>query len=202
MDRIKLKELAKQQISGNIGIILLMYIIVYLIISVLAIVPVVGAVLTIIAAITLEMQMVMIFLGLARGAKPEVSNLFDIFKNQRLCGNSIVLYLMIYVFTYLWSLLFVIPGIIKALSYSMAPYILAENEYYMSPGDAIKESMRIMDGHKMELFTLYLSFIGWYLLSGLTCGILLIYVEPYVQATLVNFYNEIKDVPQASIVIE
>lgn len=202
MDRIKLKELAKNQISGNIGIIFLMYIIIFAIISVLALIPAVGYVLIYLAAFIFEMQLVIIYLSLTRGAKPEVSNLFDIFKNQRLCGNSIVLYLLIYVFTYLWSLLLVVPGIIKSLSYAMAPFIMAENEYYMSPRDAIKESMRIMEGHKMDLFKLCLSFIGWYLLAMLTCGILTIYVEPYFQATLANFYNEIKDTPEVAVITE
>lgn len=202
MDRIKLKELAKTQISGNIGIIFLMYLIIYLIVAVLSVIPAVGLVLGTVAGFIFEMQMVIIFLGLTREERPEVSNLFDIFKNQRLCGNSILMYLLMAVFTYLWSLLFIVPGIIKGLSYAMAPYIMAENEYYMTPNDAIKESMRIMEGHKMELFTIFLSFIGWILLSILTCGLLLIYVEPYMQTTLANFYNAIKDKPQATIITE
>lgn len=202
MDRIKLKELAKTQISGNIGIIFLMYLIIYLIVAVLSVIPAVGLVLGTVAGFIFEMQTVIIFLGLTREERPEVSNLFDIFKNQRLCGNSILMYLLMTVLTTLWSLLFIVPGIIKALSYAMAPYIMAENEYYMTPNDAIKESMRIMEGHKMELFTIYLSFIGWILLSILTCGLLLIYVEPYMQATLANFYNAIKDKPQATIITE
>lgn len=202
MDRIKLKELAKTQISGNIGIIFLMYLIIYLIVAVLSVIPAVGLVLGTVAGFIFEMQMVIIFLGLTREERPEVSNLFDILKNQRLCGNSILMYLLMAVFTYLWTLLFIVPGIIKGLSYAMAPYIMAENEYYMTPNDAIKESMRIMEGHKMELFIIYLSFIGWILLSILTCGLLLIYVEPYMQTTLANFYNAIKDKPQETIITE
>lgn len=202
MDRIKLKELAKTQISGNIGIIFLMYLIVYLIVTVLSVIPVVGPVLGTIAGFVFSMQMVIVFLGLTRGENPEVSNLFNIFKNQRLCGNSILMYLLMTFFVTLWSLLFVVPGLIKSLSYAMAPYIMAENEYFMSPSDAIKESMRIMQGHKMELFTIYLSFIGWILLSILTCGLLFIYVEPYMQATIANFYNEIKDKPQEPVITE
>ena len=78
----------------------------------------------------------------------------------------------------------------------MAPYILIENEYYMTPMDALKESQRIMDGHKMELFVLSISFIGWILLSVLTCGVLMFYVEPYMNMSFVNFYNQIKDKPE------
>lgn len=88
-------------------------------------------------------------------------------------------------------MLLVIPGIIKGLSYSMATYILADHPE-MTARQALNESKRIMDGHKMDLFLLELSFIGWLLLVGITCGIAIIYVGPYMNATMVNFYNSIK----------
>lgn len=192
MDRIKLKELAKKQISGNLGVFLLMYITAVVITLILGLIPAAGGLLSFVAGAIFEIQFVIIFLALARGTNPEFMNMFDIFKNSRLCGNSILLYILTAVYTTLWSLLFIIPGIIKALSYAMAPYILAENEYYMTPQDAIKESMRIMEGHKMDLFILELSFIGWILLTSITFGIAGIYVFPYYNATMTNFYNEIK----------
>lgn len=202
MDRIKLKELAKKQITGNIGVLFLIILIVYLISTVLSLIPAVGGVLSFIISAIFAVQLIVIFLDLTIGIKPDVMRLFDVFKNQQLCGNSIILYILITVFTVLWSLLLIVPGVIKSLSYSMAPYILAENDYYMTPSDAIKESMRIMNGHKLDLFVLELSFIGWWLLTALTCGILGIYVLPYHHATLANFYNEIKDKPQVDVVSE
>ncbi len=202
MDRIKLKELAKRQISGSLGAFLLMYITVVVITLILSLIPAAGGLLSFVAGAIFEIQFVLIFLALARGTQPEFTNLFDIFKNSRLCGNAILLYILTTVYTALWSLLLVIPGIIKALSYAMAPYILAENEYYMTPQDAIKESMRIMEGHKMELFVLELSFLGWILLTSLTCGIAGIYTFPYYEATMTNFYNEIKGSTEESIIIE
>lgn len=202
MDRINLKEKAKQQISGNIGVFLLMYIVITAIILLLGVIPAAGGLLSFVAAAIFEMQYIIIFLALSNGIQPEFKNLFDIFSNSRLCGNAILLYILTSVFTFLWSLLLFVPGVIKALSYSMAPYILAENEYYMSPQDAIKESMRIMEGHKMDLFILELSFIGWFLLTSITCGIAGIYVIPYYQATLTNFYKEIKDTSEQPKIIE
>ncbi len=96
-------------------------------------------------------------------------------------------------FTFLWSLLFIIPGIIKALSYAMTPFILAEYPN-VKARDAIKLSMRMTDGYKAELFVLYLSFIGWVLLSVFTCGFLLIfYVGPYMYATYAGFYVELRN---------
>jgi len=91
-------------------------------------------------------------------------------------------------FTFLWSLLFVIPGIVKSFSYAMTPYILGDCKQ-VSATDALKLSMRMMHGHKWELFLLHLSFFGWYLLSALTAGLLAIfYVTPYCNMALAGYY--------------
>lgn len=95
-------------------------------------------------------------------------------------------------FTFLWSLAFVIPGIVKSLSYAMQPYILADCPD-VTAKDSLKLSMRMMQGQKMRLFVLGLSFIGWALLSAFTCGILVVlYVGPYMQQTMAQFYHEVK----------
>ena len=73
----------------------------------------------------------------------------------------------------------------------MAYYVLAENPQ-MSANEALNESKAIMDGHKMDLFVLYLSFIPWMLLGSITLGIAYIYVMPYMQLTITNFYHKIK----------
>lgn len=95
-------------------------------------------------------------------------------------------------FTFLWSLLFVIPGIVKAYEYRMIPYLLADNPQ-MTKEQAFAESKRMMQGQKWKAFVLDLSFIGWYLLSGLTLGILAIfYVSPYVNATNAALYEALR----------
>ena len=81
-------------------------------------------------------------------------------------------------------------------SYSMAMYIWSENKE-MGALEAISKSKEIMDGHKMDLFVLYLSFIGWILLGCITFGIAYIYVIPYMDATLANFYRAIN--PQTTV---
>ncbi|MBQ6143280.1 MAG: DUF975 family protein [Clostridia bacterium] len=96
------------------------------------------------------------------------------------------------VFTFLWSLLFFIPGIIKAYSYSMSPYIMAENPN-IGALEAITKSKEMMKGHKFEFFILDLSFIFWYLLILITCGFASIYIAPYVNATRTNFYLKLKE---------
>ena len=108
-------------------------------------------------------------------------------------GRKLGGYLWMYLFTFLWTLLFIIPGIIKAFSYAMTTYILADCPNVKAT-DALKLSMRIMKGHKWELFVFYLSFIGWGLLSCLTLGILSIFfVEPYMQSSLATYYLEVRE---------
>ena len=101
--------------------------------------------------------------------------------------------LWVLLFTFLWSLLFLIPGIIKGLSYSMAPYLLADCPNVKAK-DALKLSMRIMAGHKWELFVFELSFIGWGLLSCLTLGILdIFFTQPYMNSATACWYLEARE---------
>lgn len=95
-------------------------------------------------------------------------------------------------YTFLWSLLFIIPGIVKAYEYRMIPYLLAENPQ-MSKEDAFAASKQMMNGQKWRTFVLDLSFFGWILLSGLTCGILSIfYVNPYMFSTEAALYERLR----------
>ena len=121
--------------------------------------------------------------------KVEYTTIFEGFKNF---GNVFVLYLLTSLYTFLWTLLFIVPGIIKALSYSMSNFILAENPD-IKPSDAIKESKKLMDGNKLDLFMLNLSFIGWYILDIFTFGILSIWLSPYVYTTQAAFYEAVKN---------
>ena len=108
-------------------------------------------------------------------------------------GRSLAGVLWMYLFIFLWSLLLIVPGIIKAISYWMTPYILAECPN-VAPDEALKLSMRMTQGHKGEIFVMFLSFIGWLLLSALTCGILyLFYVGPYMNTSLAGLYLELKN---------
>lgn len=94
-------------------------------------------------------------------------------------------------FTFLWALLLIIPGIIKSLSYAMTNYILAEHPE-MSANKAINLSKDMMYGHKFDLFYLYLSFIGWFLLAIFTLGIAYFWVIPYIQTAQASFYLDVK----------
>ena len=106
-------------------------------------------------------------------------------------GNVVLTMFLKNLFLVLWSLLLVVPGIIKAYSYRMVPYLLKEHPELKST-QAITMSRRLMNGHKWNAFVLDLSFLGWFLLSALTLGILhIFYVGPYVQATDAELYKAI-----------
>ena len=97
-------------------------------------------------------------------------------------------------FISLWSLLLIIPGIIKSYEYLMVPYILAENPQ-MDRKEIFEISRRMMDGEKMNAFLLDLSFLGWIFLTVLTCGVAgILYVQPYMMATRTELYiyNKVK----------
>lgn len=91
----------------------------------------------------------------------------------------------------LWALLLVVPGIIKAFSYAMTPYILEENPE-LSASEAIHRSRFMMRGHKFDLFWLYLGFLGWFLLCLLTAGIGFLWLAPYMEAAQAAFYQDVK----------
>lgn len=99
--------------------------------------------------------------------------------------------LLTQIYILLWTLLLILPGIIKSLSYAMTPFVLRDNPE-MKNNAAIELSMKLMDGHKGELFWLYLTFIGWGILCILTLGIGYFWLAPYMQASMAQFYEEVK----------
>jgi len=106
-------------------------------------------------------------------------------------GNVILTMFLRNLFIALWSLLLVIPGIIKAYSYRLVPYLLKDHPE-LSGTEVITLSRKMMNGHKADAFVLDLSFLGWLLLSALTAGILhIFYVGPYIQATDAELYKAI-----------
>ena len=131
-----------------------------------------------------------LFLGAVRGGEATAKDMFEGY-NKELFSRVLTTTLLYYVYFFLWSLLLLIPGCIKSYSYAMTPYILKDNPE-MKNNAAIEESMRMMDGHKLELFLLDLSFIGWAILSILTCCIGFLWLVPYMNMARVNFYEDLK----------
>lgn len=118
----------------------------------------------------------------------------DIFSKSDMFVKALFLRLRLTVFTFLWTLLFIIPGIIKSYSYSMSGFIMTENPE-ISSKEAMEVSMKMMSGNKWRLFCLQLSFIGWYLLGALACGIGIFFVQPYVNAAIAAFYDDVSRNP-------
>ena len=189
--RAEIKAQAKAQLKGKVGMFFLCLLIVYAITFALCFIPLIGVIGMYIVLPPLMLGLIMVCLNVTYGDNVEIGTLF---KGFNYMGKAIALFLMVIFFTMLWSLLFVIPGIIKAYSYSMAFYILAENPE-MTAREALNESKEITKGHKLDLFVLELSFILWGLLATVTFGIAYVYVLPYMQLTYVNFYHNIKRQP-------
>jgi putative membrane protein len=129
------------------------------------------------------------YLNHIRGFNPEWKSLYK--EGIDNYGSYLVTGVLVNVFTFLWSLLFVVPGIIKSLAYSQANYVIHDNPR-LKGKEAIEISKRMTNGFKGDLFSMYLSFIGWYILVGLTGGILSIYVTPYVETTAAMYYENLK----------
>ena len=127
------------------------------------------------------------FFILNKNGAPDVATIFDGFKSGHY-GNIVLTIFLRDLFISLWTLLLVIPGIVKIYEYLMVPYILAENPA-MDRKSAFAISKRMMDGEKLKAFELTLSFLGWYFLSLITCGIVgIFYVNPYAEATMAELY--------------
>ena len=126
--------------------------------------------------------------GVRRGEEMPISSLFDGFG---FVGKIVLLNLVITVFVALWSMLFIIPGIIAGYRYRFALYNLCENPE-LGVMDALNMSKAQTKGYKLDLFVLDLTFIGWSLLCGLTLGILSIWITPYIQQTDLGYFEAIK----------
>lgn len=105
-------------------------------------------------------------------------------------GDNIILGVLYSLFIALWTLLFIIPGIVKSYSYAMAYYIKLDHPEY-TPTEAITESRKLMRGNKMRLFCLHLSFIGWAIVCIFTLGIGMFWLIPYMNAANAEFYQDL-----------
>lgn len=173
--RIEIKQESKQILKENYSVALLPYLL-YMLLTAVASAVLVGF--GGILLLPLGAGMNLVYLMLWKRESPSIDLMFSS-AFQENYGRKLGGMLLVGVFTWLWSLLFVIPGIVKSYSYAATPYILGRYTN-VTAENAIKISMRIMNGHKMDLFIMQLSFIGWQLLGVLTFGILNIFwVTPY-----------------------
>jgi len=178
------RRMGRETMQGNFGTIFVVLLIGGIITGALS-----STVIGIIVAGPIAVGMAYVVLRLTRKESAELDDMFIGFRIG--FSDNLIAGLLVGVFTFLWSLLLIIPGIIKSYAYSMTFYIMADE-----PGtpamEAINRSQEMMKGHKWQYFCLQFSFIGWILLSIITFGLAMIYVSPYMSAAQAAFYNELK----------
>lgn len=186
--RSQLKRLAKQQLKRNWGIALGAI----TLCSAMSVVAFMigGPALANVVAVGL----VAAYMAIVRTGKANIVSIFDGWKSF---GPAFIAGILVPLYTFFWSLLFWIPGIIKSYAYAMTNYIIKDNPD-ITAKEAITESRRLMRGNKWRLFVLDLSFIGWDILCVLTLGILTVYVVPYKMATRAAFYDAVKQAKEQS----
>ena len=153
----------------------------------------VGTIILVVVCIALAPLMTGLYyylIQLVRGKKVEIN---DLFSKMKYMLPIFVITFLVGLFTSLWTLLLIIPGIIYAFATIMVPFLMAdeldESTGYM---ELINKSKEMMKGHKMDYFVFQLSFIGWYLLVGITFGIAAIWVYPYYTVANIKFYENLK----------
>lgn len=151
-------------------------------------IPVIGILCTLFVGLPIAYGFAILMMGVLKGKDIDFGVLFEGFQDY---ARIFVTKLLQAVYTFLWSLLLLIPGIIKHYSYAMTDYILKE-EPELKNNAAIERSMAMMEGNKMKLFMLDLSFIGWALLSIITFGIGFFFLQPYMQVSYAAFYEDLK----------
>ena len=183
------KDAALASLQDNWTSIVLAAIICLLILGGVSIIPRVGDLIYIFVGLPLAFGWSIAVLRFVRGEKQEVvSNMFDVFKDyKRFLGTSLLQML----FICLWTLLLIVPGIMKSYSYAMTPFLMHDNPN-LSYMEALKKSEQMMYGHRWDLFMLHLSFIGWILLSCITFGLGFFFLMPYMGTATVEFYNDLK----------
>ncbi len=188
MDRVSMKEHAKERIEGKIFMLFAVTIIVAAASSAIGMIlgPVAPLMLLVIGG-PLTFAMAYIYLGVtSKSRMPLIEDCIIGFKGENFT-RTFVGYLRYEVFVFLWTLLLVVPGIIKAISYSQMFYLMVDDEE-LDPADAQRQSMALMDGHKGEYFMMWVSFIPWILLGCITLGIAFIWVGPYISTTFAEYH--------------
>lgn len=185
----ELRAVSRTTLSGNWMMAALATLVYLLIAGGISSIPVAGSVLAIIVTYPLAYGFAILFLDLFREGKPiDIGKLFDGFKDFGRVWGTLIL---VAIYTILWTCLLIIPGIVKSYSYALTPFIL-KDEPKLKYNAAIEKSMRMMNGYKMKLFLLDLSFIGWMILSVLTLGIGLLFLQPYMNTARAAFYEDLK----------
>ena len=188
MDYGKLKREAEQALTGRWGLAAGTYFVYLLVTLPLQFIPKIGGIFALFLTAPMVVGLARFALNIAQGQEARLDDIFSGFKQYtRALGTMFLSGLYIF----LWFLCLIVPGIIAAFSYSQIYFILTDDDT-LSVEEVLAKSKKMMDGYKMDLFILQLSFIGWALLCVLTLGIGFFFLAPYVQVSLANFYLLVK----------
>ena len=193
--RADLKMRARQAMSGNWGILIPVILIMSSLSIIYSFTPYGSLSESVVAILDLVFHGAFVFAGctvflnLTYRIPTSLSDFFAAFADL---GKSLPLWGLMVLKVFLWMLLLVIPGIIKGIAYSQAFYIKAENPE-LSASEVLALSEEMTNGYKMDIFVLYLSFVGWYFLSVITLGVAGLYAAPYFNMTMTQLYLYLKE---------
>ncbi len=179
---------AQDALTGRWGLAVGTFLVYFLIVVMIQLIPIVGAIGGLLIGGPMSVGIAIFSLAIARKEDASLNQIFEGFKNF---GTALGTYFLVALFTLLWMLLLIIPGIIAAISYSQVFFILAEDSS-IGAMDAITKSKEMMNGYKWKYFFLGLRFFGWALLCILTLGIGFLWLAPYAEVSYANFYDDIK----------
>lgn len=208
ISRSEIKTMAKEQLRGNWGIAILAFLIYAIIISSSGLektidgIPFTDSYLSPYYGLSISINIIALLLGglVSVGISKFSLNLVrhenvsigDLFSNFNIYLKTLGLYLLMGIAICIGLILFIIPGIILSLMFSQAYYILSEDNE-KSIIQCLEESSRLMKGYKWDYFVLELSFIGWWIIALITCGIGALWVTPYQGITEANYYMKLKE---------
>lgn len=184
----ELRAEARQALQGKWPMAAVAALIYSIVAGGLSAIPFIGGLCSLFIGLPIAYGLAIVMLGVFKGKDVDFGVLFEGFQDY---SRIFVTKLLQSIYTALWMLLLVVPGIIKYYSYAMTDYILKEDPE-MKNNAAIEKSMAMMENNKMKLFLLDLSFIGWALLCIVTFGIGFLFLQPYMQVSRAAFYEDLK----------
>ena len=179
---------ARQSLSGRWGLAVAAAVVYVAITLGLSFIPYVSLLVNLLVLPPLSLGLIAFFLSLSRKGEARIESLFY---GYRQFGAAVVANVLIGIFVFLWALLLIIPGIIAAYAYSLTFFIIADDPS-VGGFEAISRSKKMMQGKKWKLFCLHLRFIGWALLCCLTLGIGFLWLVPYMQVSVAQFYDDLQ----------
>ena len=184
----ELRAEARQALQGKWPMAAVAALIYSIVAGGLSAIPFIGGLCSLFIGLPIAYGLAIVMLGVFKGKDVDFGVLFEGFQDY---SRIFVTKLLQSIYTVLWTLLLVVPGIIKYYSYAMTDYILKEDPE-MKNNAAIEKSMAMMENNKMKLFLLDLSFIGWAILCVFTFGIGFFFLQPYIQVARAAFYEDLK----------